>query len=977
MGNPFKATTSDVGGGGAKGVADNFSTYLGQHMQGGLPTMALNSMLAGRPGDPSSLQQYFGAGLGQTGGVQGMLPQASTQFNPTLSNNQFNPANSAVGSTYGGTQIGVNSTPAMLQGGWTPQGIRSEFSGQQVQGGFTPQNVSTQYTGPQVNSQYNAPSFTNANLNTGLTLPSQASMMGGMGQRANLQDVVNPAAQVEAMRALMERQSAREIGDLRARFGNQALGTGAQYAESQYRAEATPRIGLAADEIYRQNNALELQERGQDLQNQQGGRGMDIQQMQQALAAAGMSNEAILGLNAQQLQQTLAQNQFNQGNAQFGSTQNMQAQLANQNNAQFGATFGQQGQIANNQFAQQSAAQQLQAALANQQNAQFDASFGQQGDIASNQFGQAAAGQRLQAAMANQNAVAQAQALAQQGQIATDESLRAAGSQGLQAQVANAQNAQFGANFGLQQNQQNNAAMLDAAKLMQGNQNININAMLQNQQMVNDWNKTMQGVGVQRENNATGAQTAGLATIMQALMQTQRLGTPQADLAVQEGWGTQTLGFLGGLADIGKSVTGMRTPQAPGGNGMGGYIPQGGGVPTNGLPPNQRYGLQGSSNANADYVPGGVQSIVANGGGGPTMPWAPGQAEYANGFRGTGNDDWYRMNPTQDPWSPLYQGNTMPGTTSTVGDGSVYGNNPLDRTQRYQNGDQAGLGVFNFGGQQFSDGAIARMRQNVTGTGMNEWQQRMQDPAFAGAYQMYQDHARQVTTGNESQRMINEYEQGQYQQNLAGFQQAEAQREWDNTNGAAWGQAQQLAATLGMSPEAAAQMMGIPVRPGSVSMAPAANGMSSVQGDPGAGMPLAGNPGVEAFGGVTQRTDPWMNPMNIPTRMGPPTTFTPPRTPTGNDVDYITPQQRVDGGGTKTVANIPWAAPNGMPSNVYPNTQYGQLPQAYGGGAPLVPYPVGPGGMMQNQYAPAQYIPPQMAMALNQFMMPAQSNFNW
>ncbi len=96
-------------------------------------------------------------------------------------------------------------------------------------------------------------------------------------------NIINPEANASAMQALMNRQSAQDIAQMRARYGNQTLGTSNQVAEGNYRAALAPQLGLAVDEITRANQAQQLQQRGQNLSAAQGN--------QQAWQAGGQLNQ--------------------------------------------------------------------------------------------------------------------------------------------------------------------------------------------------------------------------------------------------------------------------------------------------------------------------------------------------------------------------------------------------------------------------------------------------------------------------------------------------------------------------------------------------------------------------------------------------------------------------------------------------------------------------------------------------------------
>lgn len=497
---------------GATATGNDFSNYLGGFLQNGGANQqqmnaALTGMLSGRPGDPTNLQNYFNAGMGSNG--QANIGQSNAQFDPQQINVGFTPQN-----------FNPTAIASFFQGGqnFNPTAINP----QQVVGGFTPQAVNTQYNPLQASSNFQAPGFVNA---------ATPNVMQGVGQQANLGSVVNPAANVTAMQQLMQNQQKMDIANLRERFGNQALGSGAQLAESQYLANALPQQALALDQITRANNEQALTQRGQDLQNFLGSRGIDVSQ---------------LGLGSQNaLSQAQMANQFNQGNAQFGAGQDLQAQLANQGAGLQAAGFGQQGQALNNQFLQGSAAQQLQAMLANQ-------SAGLQAGQLNNQFGLDAAQLLQNNQQFGANYLQNAQQLGNQF--------------GLNAAQLGSQNNQFAANLAAQLGQMNNQFGLNAAQMAQGNQQFNINSMLQNQQLGNQFNLGMQNVGANLQGIQANAQQNALAQLFNALGNTQRLGTAQADTTVAPSLGSQLIngaGVLGGIYNAATQAQNAAPLQAP------------------------------------------------------------------------------------------------------------------------------------------------------------------------------------------------------------------------------------------------------------------------------------------------------------------------------------------------------------------------------------------------------------------------------
>lgn len=508
----FKPQTGTIGGGAAGGVADAFSNYQGQFLNQnqGQMNQALTSMLNGRIGDPTSLQQYFGAGMGGNGMAD--IGQSNQQFNPN--------------------QINVGFTPEKFQATQLQQAQvgnpTQQIAGQGVNTQFDFGGIGVNYNPERMQSNFNAPAWMQAQLGgVQMATPDMLQdLTQGVGQRAQLDTIVNPAANAAAVSQLMDRQRNLDVANMRSRFGNQALGTGAQFAESQYLAEAMPRAALAIDDIVRQNQAQQLTQRAQDLQNQQGGRGMDIQQLMassdQTLNALGQNNQAVLGLNAQNLQQSLAQNQFNQGNSQFGANLDFQAQQGNAQNAQFGANLGMQAGQANLNAL-------IQAAQMGQQGEQFNAS------------------QDMQAQMANATNALQSMGY-------SNEAIQSMNAQELQQILAmngfNQNNSQFGASFGQQGQNMNNQWGYNAAQMGQNNQQFNINAALQNQGMGNQWNMGLQNVGAQRQGQQLSAQQQAMNQILGMMGGTQQLGTAQRENTVAPSWGSQLINGMGAAGQL-------------------------------------------------------------------------------------------------------------------------------------------------------------------------------------------------------------------------------------------------------------------------------------------------------------------------------------------------------------------------------------------------------------------------------------------
>ncbi len=670
-------------------VANAFTQSQDAYANGGLNNI-LNQLLAGRPGDPNSLNQYFGKGINSTGMVTDP-GQSNATFDPSQVNSAYNAQN--VNGGFTPQNVNTQFNPAQLNGQYTPQQFQQAQLGgvqtgnaQQVDYN-SPQFQQTQLQGVQtrpnynqVNGAYNGPQYQQTQLqgpNTNIQTAPIQQLQGpnvnfqqgpdvtqGMGQQAQLQNIVNPAAQTDAMRAIMQHQQAGDIASLRERFGNQALSSGAQLAESNYLSQALPQQALALDQITRDNNAQALTQRGQDLSNFQGtqqndtsrlglgvnqaqglnnsmlglsaqglqaGQGnqnADIASMNAKLQAAGLSNDAIAAFNQQMQTGGNQFNQFQQQNSQFGASQNLAAQQANQaaalqamglrNTATLGLNQQQldaSGQ--NNQFNLQNAQNQLQAggmnqnALMQQQGLNNTATLGfnqQQLDQFNqlNQFNQGnaqfGATFGLNQGQQNVNNALNAAQYQQQGQNLNNQYAQASAAQQLQAALANQQNQQFGAQYQQQGQNLNNQYGLQAAQMNQNNQQFNTNAQFQNQGLGNQFNLGMQNVGLGQQGNQLNAQSLALQQMMQNLRQTQGLGTAQAENITTPGIGTQFLNAAGQVA--GAVAAGGGFANMFGGNGqqMQMPTPQGYTMPQNLQTLQNPFGAQQYQNSFAPFA---------------------------------------------------------------------------------------------------------------------------------------------------------------------------------------------------------------------------------------------------------------------------------------------------------------------------------------------------------------------------------------
>lgn len=384
MGKPFGGMKQTGGGGaGAKSATTGFENFLSQGINqgvfgGGNFGDAINQMLQGRAGDPNNFGQYFDqVNNGNTGG---MLP--------------------------GQLNIGSSFAPPQYQG-FNPMG--GEFQAPQFQQ-FNPQQPGV------IDGSFNAPQFQAASLQGfdpnqfGASVNKLNNNFGTTAQLGSAGSADVDGEYGQAVRSILGREQEKQVGDMRARFGatGSGLGSNAQYAESNFRAENTPRIAAALGDINMQERGLNLQQRGQDLQNFYSGRGADVSQLNAMTTQGGLGLQGVLGLNGQNLQQMGMLNNFNQGNAQFGAAQGMQAQGMNMNALMQMNQMGQNQNQFMNQFnqgnAQFGAQNQMQMNQLMQNQNQFMNSFGQNNA----QFG---AGQQQQADMFNVNAQMQNQGM--------------------------------------------------------------------------------------------------------------------------------------------------------------------------------------------------------------------------------------------------------------------------------------------------------------------------------------------------------------------------------------------------------------------------------------------------------------------------------------------------------------------------------------------------------------------------------------
>jgi len=404
------ARVRETGGGANVGTSNAFNQFLGQQLQ------AMSN--AQQPfAQTSAAGQGIGGALGGQGGFQ-----------------DLSGAGSAIQKYFEGgggggmadlSKFGTPQTAATSQVAGTGMANLDKF-GNAVQAGGTGMSDLSGF-GTAVQSNFNTQAPINSQFNNMLmNMIGQGGQSGFSAAQAGNQVQMTPQMNYQQAYGtlgedpLMQRERQRAVAEQRARFGAEgagALGTGAQYAESNLNAELAAR-----DASMRRQQAMQLM--GQDLAGQQAmanvglqNRGQDVQtaiaNMQgglqgaqnmnafaaNAMQAAGQARGQDLNTALQQLQLGAQQGQFNAGQQNAIQQAMMNAQLQNQ---QMG---NQQGQF---NVGQQNAMQQamLNAQLQNQQ---LGNQFGQFNVGQQNQMNQFNAGQgnamqqaMLQAALQNQ-----------------------------------------------------------------------------------------------------------------------------------------------------------------------------------------------------------------------------------------------------------------------------------------------------------------------------------------------------------------------------------------------------------------------------------------------------------------------------------------------------------------------------------------------------------------------------------------------
>lgn len=277
----------------------------------------------------------------------------------------------------------------------------------------------------------------------------------------------------QAIQDVSSRQRMKDVADLRARYGmmGNTASSGASLAESQYLAEANPRMAMQLSDLARQIRGQDLQQMGLTSQHLLGQGGLDLGQM-------GELNRNILGRLG-------IQSDLTRAGAGFG--QQGMSDLLNYIQGTRGQDIGVRGQDIG------AAGNIMDRNLINQQ-----------------QSGMANAANIMQALLADQAARLSA------GQINTGNIMD-----------LNRLNLQQG----LGQNQFNQGIF------GQLSQNV-----LNNQGMANDWMKALGSFGINLQGLGMGGQQDLMNNFFRSFMQTQGIGTPQAQTVQTPSQASQWLG---------------------------------------------------------------------------------------------------------------------------------------------------------------------------------------------------------------------------------------------------------------------------------------------------------------------------------------------------------------------------------------------------------------------------------------------------
>jgi hypothetical protein len=485
------AQTKQVGGGAATGVANNFNSFLNQQLS--------NSSQPGQQSQAGFGQAFNNALTGQVNDASGAGGALQNFFQtPSQNNLNTNFANTFTGPTYNTPTL--NQLPSNFGAGQTGMANLSNF-GNASQANFDTQRGFGSTGASDFTSQFN--NAVNRMGNVVGANAQQASLAGpqSIGARPELSQGMDWRTAFNTMGEdpMQRRIEDRAAADMRARFGSEgagALGTGAQFAEGNLRAELA-----AQDASKRRMEALQLMQ--QDLNERSTGANVALQ---------GRGQDSQYNLGNRQMDAGIAQS-----NAQLGT----QASLANANNSVANNSniaqmfLGARGQDFTNQATnrgmdinQLGMGSQQSMFNAGQNNAMqqsmINAALQNQG--LGNQFG-------LGAAQLNNSAM-------------QSNNLNNINTSQFQNQF-NQNNAQLGAQFGLGANQLNS----------------------QNQGMNNQFLANMIGQGLNMNQMGNQNTNSMLAQLFGAFGQSNALGTPQAQIIQQPSmWGQ--------LANMGMNLAG-------------------------------------------------------------------------------------------------------------------------------------------------------------------------------------------------------------------------------------------------------------------------------------------------------------------------------------------------------------------------------------------------------------------------------------
>lgn len=384
-------STSTVGGGANTDTSNMFNQFLQQGLGASSTSVADNAYVQQRAQVAQQLQDTH---VSNANDVLARMDAAHAQ---TIGKQN---GGGASGTPAPGDNGGLFNTLVNNQANQTPQGIINnnpylQQAGQILQApSFVNPTLGTYNTQAPTNdifsqlfgagNQFSIPNVDASQF--GANGQFAQGLSQGVGQVANVGSVIgsggigqllNPDTNSPLFAALKSQQAQQDKAALatnNARFGSgggQALGTGAQYANAQYEAQANPANLLALNTIGTQQQQLDLTnrqasadalltQRGQDVTS----RGQDVtaniasanlhqQGMQAALQAylsalQGNQQTALgrlgIGENTARDQATNALNQFNAGNNAIGLGNRDQIDLTGQHNTFNRDIFGQQSQ---------------------------------------------------------------------------------------------------------------------------------------------------------------------------------------------------------------------------------------------------------------------------------------------------------------------------------------------------------------------------------------------------------------------------------------------------------------------------------------------------------------------------------------------------------------------------------------------------------------------------------------------------------